>query len=162
MPPEVTLLPEKAVATLVRQLDTVRRIFEGDLGRGCGEATVPPEVEHRVPGSGTQWGWQFVFPRMRLIPDRATGRLRRAPLEDQFVQRAVRDAALRAGISKPVTCHAFRHAFATHLLESGVDIRTVQELLDHSDVATTMIYTHVSPLRHSSLRSPLDESIKPD
>lgn len=153
----VSVLPETVVSMLRRHLESVRALYEADLRRGYGEAYVPPEVAHRVPDAGTQWGWQFVFPRMRLSPERTTGRLRRHPLDDQTVQRSVRDAARIARVDKPVTCHSFRHAFATHLIQAGTDIRTVQTLLGHPEVSTTMIYTHVMPHHETTMRSPLDE-----
>jgi integron integrase len=153
----VTILPVKVIPALKRQLETVHRIFESDLARGYGEVYVPPEFEHRFPGAATEWGWQFVFPRMKLTPDRASGRLRRHHLDDQLPQRAVHEAARRAGIDKAITCHTFRHAFATHLMETGVDIRTVQNLLGHQDVSTTMVYTHVTRHPGIALHSPFDE-----
>jgi integron integrase len=152
----VTVLPEKLIVVLRARFDHLRALHRTDLALGRAGVALPPEVEHQAPGAGTLWSWQYVFPRMKLSVEQGTGRLVRHHLQDQFVQRAIRDAALRAGIGKPVTCHSFRHAFATHLLESGTDIRTIQALLGHRDVTTTIIYTHVSRRPVGSLLSPID------
>jgi integron integrase len=152
----MTLLPESIIPALRRHLEVVRRLYEDDRARGYGEADVPPEIAHRFREASTLWPWQLVFPRTRLAPDPRSGRLRRQPLDDRFVQHAVRAAALRAGIAKPVTCHSMRHAFASHLLRANVDIRTVQSLLGHQEVTTTMIYTHVAIPGDARPESPVD------
>lgn len=153
----MTLLPESAIPALRRHIDGIHLLYEADLARGYGEADVPPDIAHRFPEASRLWPWQFVFARTRLAPDPRTGVLRRHPLDDRFVQHAVRAAALQAGIARPVTCHSFRHAFASHLLRSGVDIRTVQSLLGHQDVTTTMIYTHVAMPGDARPASPSDQ-----
>lgn len=152
----VTLLPAALIPSLQRHLEDVRTLFQADLRLGRGGAWIPPEVAHRTPEAGKEWGWQYLFPRPSLALDRASGQLRRHPADDQSVQRAIRDAATLAGVDKPVTCHSFRHAFAPHLIQDGVDIRTVQSLLGHQDVSTTMIYTHVQIDAARPMHSPLD------
>ncbi len=139
----VTVLPAVAAAPLTAHLARVRALHARDRARGGGRVALPGALGRKYPNAAGEWGWQWVFPATSRYRDPATGDRVRHHLHESAVQRAVRDAALRAGLAKRVTCHTFRHSFATHLLEAGDDIRTVQELLGHTDVRTTMIYTHV-------------------
>jgi integron integrase len=149
-------LPRVAEAPLQRQLEQVRRLHEADLLRGLAGPPVPGALARKYPNAPREWAWQWVFPATRLGCDRASSRRFRHHLHETAVQRAVRDAAARAGIPRRVTCHTFRHSFATHLLEDGADIRTVQELLGHRELRTTMIYTHVLAQGPLGVRSPAD------
>jgi integron integrase len=157
----VTMLPERLVAPLQAHLGKVRRLHERDLREGCGEVSLPHALRRKYPGAAWQWGWQFLFPSAKLSVDREEGVRRRHHLYADTLGRAVQRAAKRAGIVKPVSCHTLRHSFATHLLERGYDIRTVQELLGHSDVSTTMIYTHVMNKGARGVKSPLDRLEEP-
>ncbi len=131
------------------------------MERGAGWVELPGALARKYPNAGREWGWQWVFPATRLYVDRDTGQRRRHHLHESVVQRAVKEAVRRSGLAKPASCHTFRHSFATHLLEDGYDIRTVQELLGHSDVSTTMIYTHVLNRGWGAVRSPADRLLAP-
>jgi integron integrase len=153
----VTMLPEQLITPLALHLESIRQIHEADLGRGFGCVCLPYALERKYPGAVRDWKWQYVFPSDHLSTDPRTGIVRRHHVDESGLQKEVRRAAREAGIQKPVGCHTFRHSFATHLLEAGYDIRTVQELLGHKDVKTTMIYTHVLNRGGFAVRSPLDQ-----
>jgi site-specific recombinase XerC len=135
----------------------VRTIHDLDVSRGYGAVVLPRGLALRQPNARSEWLWQFVFQAGRLTVDAGDGGVVRQHVHETLLQRAVRDAGQRAGLTKPVGCHTLRHCFATHLLEDGHDIRTVQELLGHADVSTTMIYTHVLQKRGPTVRSPADQ-----
>jgi len=137
-------------------LAVVRALHERDLRRGGGRVDIPNALARKYPNASTEWRWQYVFPAARIQIDVMSRELRRHHLHVTVVQRAVAEAVRRSGLTKRATCHTFRHSFATHLIESGYDIRTVQELLGHSDVRTTMRYTHVPRGGGRGVRSPID------
>jgi integron integrase len=152
----ITMLPDAATAPLRVQLSWRKKLHEKDLAAGLGRAPMPFALARKYPKGDQQWPWQWVFPAASHYLDEATNTLHRHHLHPSVVQKAVREAASRAGIPKHVTPHALRHSFATHLLENGYDIRTVQELLGHASVKTTQIYTHVLNRGGFGVRSPLD------
>jgi site-specific recombinase XerD len=152
----VTMLPESLVIPLEKHLEKVRLIHEQDLANGHGSVRLPNALNRKYPNADKQWVWQYVFPSAKLSLDRENGTIRRFHVSESTLQKAVAEAARQAGVSKRVSPHTFRHSFATQLLHNGYDIRTVQELLGHKDVKTTMIYTHVLNRGGRGVRSPLD------
>lgn len=152
-----TVLPDGVAADLESHLERVKRLHERDLAAGHGAVVMPHALAAKYATAARDWGWQWVFPARRRYVEVGTGIIRRHHLDASVLQRSVRDAVREAGVAKRASCHTFRHSFATHLLDRGYDIRTVQELLGHADVRTTMIYTHVLGRGALGVRSPGDD-----
>ena len=153
----VVPLPRRLVGPLKKQLSLVKVTHAQDVRRGFGRVSMPFALQRKYPNADREWPWQYVFPSIKLSKDPYSGDVKRHHIFDSYLEGAVKQATVKAGISKRITCHTFRHSFATHLLENGKDIRLIQELLGHSDVKTTMIYTHVAKSPVPRVVSPLDE-----
>ena len=153
----VVPLPRSLVNALQKQIEAVKKIHKEDLENGFGEVYLPYALERKYPNAAKEFGWQYLFPATKVSVDPRSQKVRRHHIYETSLQKQIKLAAKRAGIYKRVTSHTFRHSFATHLLENGSDIRTVQELLGHADVSTTMIYTHVLNKPGVSVVSPLDQ-----
>jgi integron integrase len=167
----VTLLPRSLAPRLKAHLLRVRKLHETDRAQGAGFVELPGALDRKYPNAPTEWRWQWVFPATRMYVHESSGERRRHHLHETALQRVVHNASNASGVTKPISCHTFRHSFATHLLQAGYDIRTIQKLLGHRDVRTTMIYTHVlnrgalgviSPLDAGIVRSTVDEGRQED
>jgi integron integrase len=152
----VTMLPQRFQQPLREHLTRVKEQHDKDLAQGFGAAYLWPALERKYPNAAQEWIWQYVFPSGRLSVDPRSGKVRRHHLHENALQRAVKETAVKVGLTKQMSCHVLRHSFATHLLEGGYDIRTVQELLGHADVSTTMICTHVLNTPGLAVKSPAD------
>ena len=152
----VTMLPDAIAAALKLHLARVKALHDQDLAEGFGAVYLPFALDKKYPNADEEWGWQYIFPSINLSIDPRSGKTRRHHLDEKGVQRAMKQAVSTIGITKPATPHTLRHSIATHLLQSGYDVRTVQELLGHSDVSTTMIYTQVLNKGGKGVKSPLD------
>lgn len=150
-------LPKRLAKPMRKQLSIAERVHQADIQVGYGRVSLPYALSKKCPNADREWAWQYLFPSTKLSRDPRSGDIKRHHIFDTFMDDAVKKAALAAGLSKRITCHTFRHSFATHLLENGRDIRLIQELLGHSDVKTTMIYTHVAKSPVPRVVSPIDE-----
>jgi integron integrase len=151
-----TMLPAAVKAPLAAHLEQARQLHQHDLAQGFGRVYMPDALQRKYPHANREWGWQWVFPALQISLDPRSGEQRRHHLHESVLQRAVKEAARKVGMVKSVSCHTLRHSFATHLLEDGYDIRTIQELLGHRDVKTTMVYTHVLNRGGKGVYSPMD------
>ena len=154
----ITILPDRLILDLQEQTNKAYQLHQHDLREGFGETRLPHALARKYPNAGREWGWQFVFPSRRCSPDPYCGTIRRHHWYHTNLHRAIKQAARTINLAKPVSSHTLRHSFATHLIENGYDIRTVQELLGHKDVRTTQIYTHVLNRGGRGVRSPLDSA----
>jgi len=151
-----TVLPDAVIVPLQQHLEKVRSVFEEDRAAGDANVWLPNALAKKYPSAPSEWGWQYIFPASKLSTDPRSGKIRRHHINESGLQKAVRRAVIKTGIFKRITSHTFRHSFATHLLESGVNIRVVQKLMGHADVKTTEIYTHVLQQNIEAVSSPLD------
>jgi integron integrase len=152
----VTMLPAVVKEALLKHLEVVRKQYETDVKNGFSGVFLPYALERKYPNAAREWGWQWLFPASKYYVDPQSGKILRHHLHESVLQKTIREVVLKVGIAKPASPHTFRHSFATHLLEDGYDIRTVQELLGHSDVSTTMVYTHVLNQGGRGVSSPAD------
>jgi len=152
-----TILPDKIKESLREHLQRMKKLHDQDLAKGYGITTLPDALAKKYPNANKEWTWQWVFPSKSLVVHSVSGMVLRHHVQPSTLQRIVKEAIRKSEISKPASCHTLRHSFATHLLEAGYNIRTIQELMGHKNVNTTMIYTHVARKSYSDISSPLDK-----